>query len=392
MVYYTEDLIHEINNSSEINFIAVAETYLHSIGINAYIRKKKAAGEELKGYILIVAHRITGRGLSEFDFEIAGTEIKVIEYSNCYRKHESNSIVNVITSLKESHQKTNCSVVNILWVIIDFQWYEIFSNIDKNYQLCFNLIDDGDGSYINPFLNETYMYIYEHRESVAERLKGVFSIFLACALRKVIRHNLEKSERYNNYCIFLSEPKNQFVPNTQIVEYYSDAFKYRGTFVDGNIIEKCNNAVVINSQCLVENRITDGKIDYELYSQVVDFAKELELKIAIKPHPREQGIEKYENLKIDVIPAKISQEALFANTRKKPKCVISIFSSTLLNAYGLFSIPVISLAKIFVDRCESKVVKNQIDDYIKRYKSVILFPESIEELQLLLEEIKDENN
>ena len=150
--------------------------------------------------------------------------------------------------------------------------------------------------------------------------------------------------------------------------------------------------MLFNTQCLFENKMSDGKTDLELYRLVSECTKSLGLKVALKPHPRELDLKKYSDFNIDIIPANISQEALLANTTDKPACVISIFSSTLLNAYGIFDIPVISLAKIFIKMGVSSTVEAQLNDYIKRYEKNFIFPETVDELKKELEKIKKERD
>ena len=62
----------------------------------------------------------------------------------------------------------------------------------------------------------------------------------------------------------------------------------------------------------------------------------------------------------------------------------------MLNAYGIFDIPVISLAKIFIKTGVSSTVEAQLKDYIKRYEKNFIFPETVDELKVALEKIVKE--
>lgn len=59
-------------------------------------------------------------------------------------------------------------------------------------------------------------------------------------------------------------------------------------------------------------------------------------------------------------------------------------SSTLLNAYGLFDIPAISLAKIMIREDINSVFAGQLNDFIDQYKNVFIFPENMDELKDVL--------
>lgn len=138
---------------------------------------------------------------------------------------------------------------------------------------------------------------------------------------------------------------------------------------------------MVNTQCLAENKITDGHLDLNLYEKVVDIAREIGLSVVLKPHPRELNVEKYKRLRIKLIPSDTAQEAILANLEEKPKCIVSIFSSALLNAWGLFDIPAISLAKIMLKEEINEEFRRQLMDFIKQYNGVFLFPESYEKFK-----------
>ena len=390
MQYYTEDLIEEINNKPDCNFIACAVTYLQAIGINATINKMKADGEIPCGFILLLAHPITGRILRKPDFDINGTQIVVVDYCDQYRQPCSKPIKNRILALYESQKVNNKELINILWTAIDYRWYEVIYRTTTKKQLRFVLIDDGDGSYINQFSNEMYFELYEKGDSTYSWVKAFIRIFVRESTRRILVNILKHRNRFIDNRLFHVDKDGRYIPNIHILEFYNNAFREQGCSIDKAIIEKCENAVLFNTQCLFENKMSDGKTDLELYRSVSECAKSLGLKVAIKPHPRELDIRKYSDFNIDIIPSNISQEALLANTKEKPVCVISIFSSTLLNAYGIFDIPVISLAKIFIKNGVSSIVESQLKDYIKRYEKNFIFPETVDELKFTLERITKE--
>lgn len=390
MQYYTEDLIKEINNKPDCNFIACAVTYLQVIGINATINRMKAYGIKLSGFILIFEHPTTGRVLKETDFDLNGTDIVAIDYCNKYRELATKPLRNRLLAVSESGKDNGTDFIHILWTGIDYRWYEILSKVNPKKQIRFILIDDGDGSYINQFSNELYMELYEKGDTLSKRMKAYIRVTIREVTKSLLVRNLQNRDRLIDNRIFHVDKDGRYIPNTHISEFYKNAFREQGSGIDKSIIEKCENAVLFNTQCLFENKMSDGKTDLELYRSVSECAKTLGLKVALKPHPRELDLKKYSDFNIDIIPANITQEALIANTTEKPACVISIFSSTLLNAYGIFDIPVISLAKIFIKTGVSSTVEAQLKDYIKRYEKNFIFPETVDELKVALEKIVKE--
>ena len=330
------------------------------------------------------------RLLKDTDFDLNGTNIIAINYCDKYRELATKPLRNRALAILESRKEYGFDFINILWTGIDYRWYEILSKVNPEKQIRFILIDDGDGSYINQFSNELYMELYENGDTPIKRIEALIKVSVREGTRSLLKKNLQKRGRLLDNRIFHVDRDGRYVPNNHISEFYKNAFRVQGSRIDKSIIEKCENVVLFNTQCLYENKMSDGKTDLELYRSVSECAKSLGLKVALKPHPRELDINKYSDFNIDIIPANISQEALLANTTDKPVCVISIFSSTLLNAYGIFDIPVISLAKIFIKTGVSSIVESQLEDYIKRYEKNFIFPETIDELKIALEKLVKE--
>ena len=79
-----------------------------------------------------------------------------------------------------------------------------------------------------------------------------------------------------------------------------------------------------------------------------------------------------------------SNEYFHKLDKEKPACVISILSSALLNAYGLFDISAISFSRIMIQRDIYSTYKEQVLDFEKQYKKVFMFPDIIEELKRIL--------
>ena len=192
---------------------------------------------------------------------------------------------------------------------------------------------------------------------------------------------LKKSSRYTNANIFLRQKdgkKYKLKRNEMISGYYSQAFQDLDANIDD--VKKIENAIVINSQGLGEFGISDGKTDFQAFEKVAELLADSKERIVLKPHPREKEINKYINLGWDVLKTRVSQEVLIAKTNIRPKCIISIYSSTLLNAYGLYNVPVISLAKILLRERLSNTLRNQLMRYVDMYEGIVLFPSNYDEL------------
>ncbi len=383
MDFYTEDLINEINSTEECDFIACAVTFLHAIGINAAIKQLFDQGIRLKGYVLILAHPTTGRILKEEDFQLDNTDIVVRNYADRYRECHHVAFKGRWLAIKEASKKKQVKKIYVVWTELDYRWYEIMTHIKWSYQLCYIRIDDGGGSYVDQFKNSFMVEMYERISSRFDKCKAFYRIFFRCSFNKILQKQLISHGNYIDNRIFRASGHNQgiFTPNEEIIPYYRAEFKRIGRTIPKEVISICSAAVLVNTQCLAENKITDGHLDLNLYEKVVDIAREIGLSVVLKPHPRELNVEKYKRLRIKLIPSDTAQEAILANLEEKPKCIVSIFSSALLNAWGLFDIPAISLAKIMLKEDINEEFRRQLMDFIKQYNGVFLFPESYEKFK-----------
>lgn len=388
MEYYKEDLLELINNNRECNFIACGITGLHSIGINATIHWMHEEGMVLNGYILMQAHSVTGRVLKADDFNLHSANIKCINYVHEYKYKSKRSISGRLLALKHSLKKTSKKLF-ILLTEIDYSWYEMFSRVNEQYTLFFVRIDDGGRSYANIFADTFQYEMYINPKTLQNKIFFYIKIKIICLFNIVLEKIAVKNDNYLDNRIFSNiKGKNySFKINKRMIPYYQSAFKNSIYDVSNTLIEKLENSILINSQCLEENKITNGILDFEIYSRVAELAYDLSIPVVFKPHPRELNIEKYKKLKVYLISENVSQEILLAKLTYKPKCIISIFSSTLLNAYGIFQIPAISLAKIVLKEDINQTFRKQLLDYIVQYDNIFYFPENFQDLKEILEKL-----
>lgn len=174
--------------------------------------------------------------------------------------------------------------------------------------------------------------------------------------------------------------------NKPFSDYYFDF--YRCTKIDlincYNLILR--NSILINSQPLEEDNLLTNKTDYEFYKKIVRFGKERNIKVVLKPHPRENALEKYEKLGITILRCSCMQEVLFSQC-EKPLCLISPFSTTMINATLLFGIPSIGLTKMM--KCPS--IQNVLNDFVENYNDFIFFPATEKELFQKVLSLRNDN-
>lgn len=386
-------LIEKIKHDHSVNFIGMAITPLQATGIDAVISYLRNNGVKPKGYILMAAHPGTGRILNKKNFSTNYNDIKFVDFDcEFYNKQGFMEQLQVkIHGLLYTKRNKNGKAIYLVWTEVFTNLMYVLSESQPESNITFIQIDDGAASYINDFhLRLSNLQLggtNNARKIVVQYLKaGIYSI-----LSQLMRKNLKQKNKYITATIFtkkIDEKKIKLEQNQIIVPYYVEAFKQQ-KFMNSEML-KYENAIVVNTQCLSEGHITNGIVDLEVYQLFTEAIKGLKNKIILKPHPREKDTEKYQRLGWELVNDKsLTQESILACLENKPKCIISIYSSTLLNARGLFGIPAISLAKLMLRKQISKSLRIELNRYIKMYNSVIYFPSTELELRNIIKNIME---
>lgn len=389
-----KQMCNKMNDNCRTNFVGRCITLLQANGIDMCLKQFENYGIDLEGYILLISHPQTGRKVSKESFINTKSNILTLNY-----EYESIStftrIRAMIYALYSSIFNKNKRVIYIAWTKVLYEWIYYFEKYVKDSQVRFVIIDDGGGSYADIFKDMLNFEVCNHPER--SYLKSVVKIWFRSLYFKLLFTNLNCHGRIKDNRLFkiqLKKNRWNFERNEEVIDYYLEVLRERIIDIEEDVLNTFSSAIVINTQCYYENNITDGVVDLEAYDKAIEELRSIsDIRILLKPHPRELNIEKYHNLNCDLYcDNRYPQEAIFANVDVSPYCVISIDSSTLLNSYGIFSIPSISLAKILLNDKTLRLKKmfvDELEQFVDRYKEIILMPEDYSELKSMVGEIID---
>lgn len=385
-------LINMLRENSECNFIAYGNTVLHACGIDAAVKYLHNIGIDLNGYILMGEHGVTGRVLTRKHFV---TKDEGIEYLNIiaseYRDF-ANKSRRVRLFLKNSPNTSR--VIYVVRTEIDPDWHTFIQYIFPDAKIIHIIIDDGAATYEDPSKSALQYLRLNGEKGIGRlvqypylRLKLWYRVFCL----KMWKRKYERNGEYICGAIYNKNVnkngKIEFQKNEPFSKLYSEVFMESPLVISEEFINMFESTILVNTQCLKENNLTDGKVDYKVLQDFLRCVEDSNTKVIIKPHPREQNPQKYEGLGCGVVYERVSQEVILARLKQKPKCIVSFYSSLLLNAYGLFNVPAISLARMLMKEDISQALRIELDEYYRNYKSVIYFPENYNELKELLKRI-----
>lgn len=383
----SNEIIQLLRNNKACNFIGIAITPLHSNGIDAVLRYLGNRGEKIEAEIFVFPHGVTGYAISKKNFITNGPNINYNYMKQPYIELERKASKFFGRIVPFLNQKAARKTIYIAWTKIDYKWIWMLREAYGNINIVYMIIDDGAATYENPFFNARTKLLYKCGNSGL----GMRSVMLAKEwlfykyddfLSKIWKRN----GKLVTSSIFLKQGDNYLKRNAEFTDYYIDVLRIQGKEIPEEIVELCENAVLFNTQCLFENNIMTHEQQLSYYSDVAEIINEMDYKMVVKPHPRETAIREYLKVGFRIIDEKqYSQESIIASCTTMPICVISIFSSTLLNAYGLFGISAISLAKIVMkDQTISNGLRRQLEEYINKYEGILLFPSSYDELKSIV--------
>ena len=140
---------------------------------------------------------------------------------------------------------------------------------------------------------------------------------------------------------------------------------------------------------MFDNREISGEQDILVWEGLERcFTKEQKKNVIVKVHPREVSVNRYDRFGWKFVEnCTYSQEEIIANLRIRPKCVIGITTSTLLNISALFGIKSISLVKLFMKQDIPQGSRRDCADFLKLCGDMVLTPADESELKRILEEL-----
>ena len=389
------EFLNVLKTNPECNFIAQTVTTLQANSVDATIAYLAEHGIDLNGYVLMIPHGTTGKLVTRDKFTNNNPRIRYIDFEFSDTLSLKDRIIAKVYSLFKNikKKKSNQSDFYIASPVFNFNWLYLLRKIYPNRNFKFVLLEDGGGSYADHFTNSLDFVKYAYNSNThCVRYTLAYIRFCILFFYEYINIILiGKKQNLIKTTIFRREVNNnlaKLTKNGDIDKYYQSVFKKMGSKIPIEKLTDFENCVLINTQCLKSNNVTDGVADFDIYSKTVNLLKKYEFSVVLKPHPRELDYKKYNRLGCKLFTdTAYTQESILANLKTKPKCIISIFSSTLLNAYGIFNIPAISLAKIMLHEKINDVFRKQLLDFIDLYKDLFYFPENYKELEEYLNRI-----
>ena len=359
----------QLLNSDKYNLVASVNTPWQVKGVEAAIRYLSTT-EKITPIIILREHGYTGRCVDKFSFSMEFQKCTFIYVKDWDFGERGESILQQLNKVYRVLRNRNSRPLYVLNAgLIDFRWISyLWRLFRKNTK--YILLDDGIGGYTG----------YDSTDPLGNpnSLKG--RMYHWCV------DVLKKKKLLVDFRI-LTYGARGLVKNNVAAEYYTKTLKKDLNLLAMKDLDaQFSDAVVINTQCMAENNMVFHNEDTILYEKFSNLLKAYGQKIALKPHPRELNLKKYEAFDWDICRDNtITQEEMFASMTGQPKMVVSIFSSTLVNIQALFGIRTVSLAKLFLKEDLPYETQKAVQDFVNLFSNVMEMPENEEELMRIMD-------
>lgn len=157
-------------------------------------------------------------------------------------------------------------------------------------------------------------------------------------------------------------------------------YKHAKSFdVDFPIIDR--DYVLINTQPFTNEDISLELVN-DLWKDVIKMYKSFGFDVYIKPHPREKDLKCYQAMGAKLISKTSIAQELLLMKMKKPKYLISFYSTTLVTAPVLNDVQTICLAPLLFDFNISNDLRRSAEKFIVTFKTNTNMVKSLNELEV----------
>ena len=375
-----KDLTDILKADREINFVAFCVTPWHAISIRAALMKLQSNGVKLKGIILADKRDFENPSpLIDLDsFSILnGIDYKTDYFAGAEFPH--GKISNLKRRMKDFRDFMKpCGSGRTVYILNPLSVNSLFvCEVKKSIpdaRVISVITDEGIGAYMRSVFNWAV-----DQYKLTNSKSAFLRTFINNPVNKFYQKTLLKRDELID-CRMLTEDKGfGFEENAQMTAFYRKAVG--GEKLDPADFARYEGAVVISTQPYHNTGQIKNDCDLKLYSEIISLLKKEGKTVIIKPHPRDNRIQRYDSLGCFVEKkSTASQESIFGCLEKKPAAVISFTSTGLITARVFCEVRGISANRLLPRSSLENSVKNEFSNFEKAFSNMVYIPKSTAEL------------
>lgn len=379
-------LLRKTIKENNCNFIAFAQTPWHAHGINAFLVYAKENNINIKGYICILKHSQAGILIGRNNFINCTGDVEVVLFTDIGSRNKRNPIKSRfdtwswINKSKEANEKNACYILSPFMPKYDWHAYMKSLNTMKVYSV---IIDEGLAMYmrsLSDWKNETW----SSPISLKSKLKNTYEVLFR---NESYQKKLNKRSELMQFTLFSND--GTLSKNTDVIEHYKTAIAYTSELSSYDDIKCFENAAIINTQPYYDHGQISEDEDIRVLKWLCLKLSELNIKVVLKPHPREKNLLRYSNLVNCYLYENnvISQETILSHLKIKPILFAGFSSTSLVTANILYGIPAISLSRLTNSEKIGNQMKSDDERFVSTFGDLVFCPSNGYELSNTLKEI-----
>lgn len=372
------EILDEIQQNSNVNFVAYVITPWHAISLNALLLFYRSKGIRLQGIVLIYPHNETGIHLSEKDFAMDGVEVySTFDWGGVYTKDDMGEMTfftKKLHNLKKKVQFYYHAILggvnikrkqNFYLMAPVFPMVGIGAEILKlNKHIKYVALDEGVGTYLDN-MEETFPTIRSIRD--IKCLKNYWRDIV------VTNHILPICHKMQNAYLFYRK-KTCYV-NQEIAPFYRQALASHVNHCQLDI-DLTNSIVICTS--VVFNNIFQNQEDVRMWTCLCNKLYFAGYNLVLKPHPRDTFFAGFaDSWHCKLLNTNLSMEDICTHTH--PLAIFSIHSTTLITVSALWGISTFCVADLFNKTNVNDNFIEEVNKYKNLFATLISFPTDLDD-------------
>lgn len=377
------NIFFNILKNGNIDFVALAMTPWHAIGIEAFLfEKSNEYNRCITGLVMIIPNN-DKYVLHENNFSSKNfADVDFFYIENLSNQNFANNIYNVLSEgfdiirglnncRKNENNKKKLNLISPWTPYLPFIEYFKDETISNKYKPNFVVVDEGLGIYLSKKSQKMGIKHASKFSRLAEIKLKIYK-YADKFLGKISTRYIELEKR------FIYEFETSLKKKENIINLYKKIIEFKSADLE---IDADNVALII-TEPLPEYNIVSEKQEYNILKEILQIFHDNNIKLLIKPHPYEDK-DKYDFLKkdnVNIIKNNIPVEEILTNIN--PICVIGTISTVLVNSKLIFDIKTISLVNLL--KIDDELIEHTTNEFKGLTEDFIHFPDSIDEIINLL--------
>lgn len=364
-----EEVIRMLRRDKEINYIAFVTSSWHYLCTLASLSILQKQGKLKKGIILISEHAGAGY-IIDPKLLNASISARIPKYNFKFTTLPKwGTVMRYLTS-EAVPSKSEFYILRPVAPKIEFSTKLWKKNVREN--IIHIVTDEGLGVYLRSYKG------WMAEENIDLHSPQFWNQLQNRTWRKVFQEIMLTKKKQLLYNTFFKDVDKRIYINRACVNGLRQVLDDLHKEYDLSDYEYYSNKIVICTQTYGEEQKINNNLDIKRISDICRKAAERNIGVVIKPHPREQDLEKYSKAGAVIdTNASVPLEIVLAGLKEPPKCIVGITTTVLLTARILWNMKCFSLIRLMGKEAFKESICEEITNFERRFSDYVFIPDKI---------------